>query len=132
MITKAWHAAGIFRKPVEEFSFEREVLIQYHNVDMEKAKKIRVYNEENRSRLKAFSENLVHSNKNDMPRVFPNPKRLKTNDGLTQGQIEWFKKHREEMIDNPIEWCEKPGCGVKNQGATAQNRSKYDRQVMQI
>ena len=101
LITKAWHAAGIYRKPVEEFSFEREVFIQYHDVDMERAKKIRVYNEEDRLRLKAFSENLVYSTKHDTPRVFPNPKRFKTNEGLTKGQIEWFRLHRDEMIENP-------------------------------
>ena len=40
LITKAWHAAGIFRKPVEEFSFQREKFIQYHRVDIEEGKKI--------------------------------------------------------------------------------------------
>ena len=102
LITKAWHAAGIFRKPVEQFSFDREVLIQYHSVDIEMAKKIRTQNEENKSRVKAFSENLVHSNKNDTERIFPNPKRLKTIEGLTKGQIEWFRKHRDEFIEAPI------------------------------
>ena len=39
LVTKAWHAAGIFKKPVEEYSFDREIIIQYHYVDVEKAKK---------------------------------------------------------------------------------------------
>ena len=97
MITKAWHAAGIFRKPIEEFSFDREVFIQYHEVDIEKAKKIRVYNEENKQRIKSFAENLIHENKTDRERVLPNPRRLKPFDGLTKAQIEWFRKHRDEF-----------------------------------
>ena len=102
LITKAWHAAGILKKPVEEFSFDREVFIQYHSVDIEMAKKIRVQNEENKLRIKAFSENLIHSNKNDTERVFPNPKRLKTIEGLTPAQIEWFHKNRDDFVENPL------------------------------
>ena len=60
LITKAWHAAGIFRKRVDWKEVKQGVILQNHVVDIEKASKIRKYDEENKNRLKAFSENLVH------------------------------------------------------------------------
>ena len=96
LVTKAWHAAGIFRKPVENFSFDREVLIQYHEVDITKAHKIRVHDEESKNRIKAFAENLVHDSKNDTERIFPDPSRIRTPEKLTQAQIQFIRKQREE------------------------------------
>ena len=96
LVTKAWHAAGIFRKPVENFSFDREVLIQYHEVDITKAHKIRVHDEESKNRIKAFAENLVHDCKNDTERIFPDPSRIRTPEKLTQAQIQFIRKQREE------------------------------------
>ena len=82
LITKAWNAAGIFRKPVEKSSFEKEVLIQYHEVDVERARKIRTQNEENLNRLKSFSENLSRLKAYETERVFPKPSRFNTPSGL--------------------------------------------------
>jgi hypothetical protein len=92
LITKAWQAAGIFKKSVEEFSFERVKLIQYHHIDIEKAQKIRSFNEENRNRIKAFSEILIRQNPHDVERVFPNPKRLKVPQYSEKARIEFVRK----------------------------------------
>ena len=97
LITKAWHAAGIFKKNPQDFSLDKDIYIQYHSVDIEKAKKIRVHNEETKNRLKSFSENLVHKNEHDIPRFSPASTRMKATEKLTQAQIEWFRKHRDDF-----------------------------------
>ena len=98
LITKAWHAAGIFRKPVEKFSFDQEIFIQYHEVDMQKAQKIRTHDEEGKNRIKAFAENLVHSNQHTTERIFPNPSRVKAPSSLIPAQIQWFRMHRDDFV----------------------------------
>jgi len=95
LITKAWNAAGIFRKPVEKYSFNEEVLIQYHEIDIERARKIRIQNEENRNRLKSFSENLVRQNVYDTERVFPNPSRFRTPSSQDKVRMEFISKNKD-------------------------------------
>ena len=92
LITKAWHAAGIFRKPVDWKEVSGGTILQNHLVDIGKAQKIRKHDEENRNRLKSFSENLVHSNPHDAERVFPNPVRIKAPSELTVSQKNWFTR----------------------------------------
>ena len=99
IITKAWHSAGIYRSPIADYSFNRVVYIQYHEVDIEKAKKIRVHDEENKQRVKSFAENFMRTNKHDIPKILPNPIRFKTPDKLTKAQIEWFHQNKDKFID---------------------------------
>ena len=99
LITKAWHAAGIFKKPVEKYTFDKETLVQYHYVDVNKAQKIRVFNEEDKSRIKSVSENLCRSRQHDTERILPEPSRIRMPEKLTKGQIEWLRIHRDEYID---------------------------------
>ena len=99
LITKAWHAAGIFRKTLTEYSDDKEIIIQYHEIDIENAKKIRVFNEENKQRVKSFAEGLTHKTKHDMPRFTASSSRFKVHDQLNEVQIAWFKAHRDEFVD---------------------------------
>ena len=86
LITKACHAAGVFRKLVDCKEVSRGVILQNHFIDLEKAHKIRKHDEENKNRLKSFAENLIHSNKHDAERVFPMPMRIKATAELTPAQ----------------------------------------------
>jgi len=97
LVIKAWNAAGIFRKDVENFPCDGGIVLQYHYIDVEMAKKIRTHDEENRCRLKSFSEKLIRTNHFDMKRYFQNPGRWTIPSSPEKALATFMRKHRDSF-----------------------------------